>query len=213
MSFNFTIVSLIYFTVNCQTPNRILNTTDIPERNERTEMPENVAYPTVGRYTLQWLKVPDMLTPGVIPNNRDATFKRRGRKAKPSDLLLHYNYGAAAVKQWGHGIQTSQQLPKARPPVPVAAPLGPKRTTHKRETAIQKRNSARNAGRDSSSNTMPGTASGSGTRRAANLEQAEWDEDDVMLFFWGNSKAAKDRHEKKQLELTQRMEHWREGVR
>ena len=60
---------------------------------------------------------------------------------------------------------------------------------------------------------MTGTASGSGTRRTANLEQAEWDEDDVMLFFLGNSKAAKDRHEKKRLELTQRMKHWREGVR
>ena len=78
-------------------------------------MPENVAYPRVGCYTLQWLKAPpDRLTSNVIPNNRDATLKRRSREAKPSDLLLHYNYGAAAVKQWGHGIQTFQQLPKAR---------------------------------------------------------------------------------------------------
>jgi hypothetical protein len=42
--------------------------------------------------------------------------------------------------------------------------------------------------------------------------QALWDEDDVMLFFWGNSKAAKERHCKKLEESTRHMEEWREGV-
>jgi hypothetical protein len=33
-----------------------------------------------------------------------------------------------------------------------------------------------------------------------------------MLFFWGNSKASKDRHRKKLEESTRHMEQWREGV-
>jgi hypothetical protein len=43
-------------------------------------------------------------------------------------------------------------------------------------------------------------------------EQAEWDEHDVMLFFWGNTPAAVERHRKKQDESTQNMEQWRQGV-
>ena len=42
--------------------------------------------------------------------------------------------------------------------------------------------------------------------------QARWDEDDVMLFLWGNSNASKDRHRKKLEESTRHMEEWREGV-
>jgi hypothetical protein len=40
------------------------------------------------------------------------------------------------------------------------------------------------------------------TTHDKNKEHAGWDEDDVMLFFWGNSKAAKERHIKKQEEST-----------
>ena len=42
--------------------------------------------------------------------------------------------------------------------------------------------------------------------------QAQWDEDDVMLFLWGNSKAAKDRYHKKNKESTQDVDQWRQGV-
>jgi hypothetical protein len=42
--------------------------------------------------------------------------------------------------------------------------------------------------------------------------QAKWDEDDVMLFFWGNSKVATERHLKKVGENAQRIEQWRGGV-
>ena len=38
------------------------------------------------------------------------------------------------------------------------------------------------------------------------------DEDEVMLFFWGNSEAAKQRHLKKVGENTQRLEQWRDSV-
>ena len=42
--------------------------------------------------------------------------------------------------------------------------------------------------------------------------QAKWDEDDVMLFLWANSKAVKDRYHKKNKESTQDVDQWRHGV-
>ena len=41
---------------------------------------------------------------------------------------------------------------------------------------------------------------------------AQWDEDDVMLFLWGNSKASKDHYRKQKEESTQRTELWRQGT-
>jgi hypothetical protein len=42
--------------------------------------------------------------------------------------------------------------------------------------------------------------------------QDRWDEDDVMLFFWGNSKAARERHAQKKQERTAYLEDWRTAV-
>jgi len=38
------------------------------------------------------------------------------------------------------------------------------------------------------------------------------DADDVMLFFWGNSQVAKERHAKKVTEANRRMEQWKAGL-
>jgi hypothetical protein len=47
---------------------------------------------------------------------------------KPADLLLHYNYGAAAVKQWGKNTRVLTNRPNIpRPSVPVLAPMGARR--------------------------------------------------------------------------------------
>ena len=44
-------------------------------------------------------------------------------------------------------------------------------------------------------------------------EHARWNEDDVMLFLWGNSMTATEHHHKKQEEeSTQHMEKWKAGV-
>jgi hypothetical protein len=96
-----------------------------------------------------------------------------------------------------------------RPPVSVSAPVGPSRISYDRNaTTVRKRDAARAA---DGGDAQPGTWTG--TEESAESEgQALWDEDDVMLFFWGNSQAAKQRHLKKVQENTQRMEHWREGV-
>jgi len=53
-------------------------------------------------YTLQWLVQPSHSAPANAPDNDDATFKANTDIPKPSDVLLHYSCGAAAVKQWGH---------------------------------------------------------------------------------------------------------------
>jgi hypothetical protein len=39
-----------------------------------------------------------------------------------------------------------------------------------------------------------------------------WDEDDVMLFFWGNSKAVRERHAQKKQERTAQLNEWRAAV-
>ena len=60
----------------------------------------NVSHPTNTRYTLQWIITPkSTIIQDTYPNNNDATFIDQ-QLPKPADLLLHYNYSAATVKQW-----------------------------------------------------------------------------------------------------------------
>jgi hypothetical protein len=128
---------------------------------------------------------------------------------KPADVLLHYNYGAAAVKKWGENTSVLTNRPDIPcPSVPVPAPMGRIRVKDDRNTAIQKRAAAMSQG---------GQGAGSKRKRsggaAADLEEQDrWDEDDVMLFFWGNSKAALERHVKKKQERTEYLEDWRARV-
>jgi hypothetical protein len=143
--------------------------------------------PILWRYTLQWIITrDDQFALDLFPNNNDATFMDQ-QLPKPADILLHYNYGAAAVKQWGKNTSVLTNRPDIpRPSVPVPAPMGRIR----RNTAIEKRAAAVSQG---------GQGAGGERNRsegaAADLEEQDrWDEDDVMLFFWGNSKAALERN-------------------
>jgi len=189
-----------------QTPNRYLQPDDIPPHSDRT-LSNDVTYPSNSRYSLQWLN-PDPNVIAMIPNNRDAAFKKRTKKPKPSSLLLHYNYGAAAVKCWGHGTQVLYNLFKPpRPGEPVPAPVGPPRNIHDRKVAIQKREEAQKGGRVQDTD-----RTGTNEAEVEKEEQATWDEDDVMIFFWGNSRAAKERHTWKVQENVQRMEKWRKEL-
>ncbi len=99
--------------------------------------------------------------------------------AKPADLLLHYNYGAAAVKQWGKNTSILTNRPDIpRPPVPISAAMGSKRVKHDRNIAIQKQAAGTRQGRQGA-----GGKRKRAQRAAAVLEvQDGWDEDDVMLF-------------------------------
>jgi len=196
--------------IGIQTPNHILSTADIPQRNKRAITPQDVKYPKTTRYTLNWLRTPDNITLSVLPNNRDAMFSKKTTKPKPTDLLLHYNYGAAAVKWWGHGVDVLQNRSNApRPSVPVQAEAGPSRTQHDSANTIQKLDLARGAGGVAVGNAPAGAGAG---EMVDSEDQAQWDEDDVMLFLWGNSKASKDRYRKQKEENTQRMEQWRQDA-
>ena len=185
---------------------------DIPCAEPRREVPEDIAYPSSERYTLQWLTEASPETIQVVAkNNTDATFKMGTREPTPSDLLLHYNYGAAAVKRWGRGwdvFQHRANLP--RPPIPTPAPMGPEKARHDRSIVIKKREAAQRA--DQSGRGSAAAGARRGEMLDAREECTEWDEDDIMLFFWGNTPAAAERHRKKQDESTQKMEQWRQGV-
>jgi len=126
---------------------------------------EHVKYPSQSRYTLQWLVPPSAAVETAIPNNIDAAFKKATRQPKPSDLLLH---GAAAVKCCERGTDLLRECASPpRSPVPFPVP------THSRDAAICKLRAR--------------------TGRLVESEgQAAWDEDDVMLFLWGNSRLQKN---------------------
>jgi hypothetical protein len=197
-------------------------------------MPQGTGYPRSKRYTLQWLGTRDEFDESMIPHNSDAAFKRHTHNPKPSDLLLHYNYGAAAIKRWGCGIEVLRDNAKPpRPPPPTPVKMGSSKTTHNRKAAIQKRDTARNGKRGGRRNATAGPSritrsaqkrdtdgvgggnavAGSGIEGIVDSEgQAQWDEDDVMLFLWGNSNASKDRHRKKLEENNRHMDQWRDGV-
>ncbi|KAJ6590289.1 hypothetical protein B0H10DRAFT_2233665 [Mycena sp. CBHHK59/15] len=98
-------------------------------------------------------------------------------------MLLHYNYGAAAVKWWGHsanshlGISNRPTMPRASVPVPAATgPIRTKRTPAQLDASIQKRATG-NMGE-----------SGSGHRdREAAQEGEVMDPDEIVMFFWSRT--------------------------
>ncbi|KAF9506089.1 hypothetical protein BS47DRAFT_1399804 [Hydnum rufescens UP504] len=123
-------------------PNRSLDKTDIPCADRPLKPRPGLAYARDVRYTLQWLGEPDKYMFLITPNNLDATFIQSTKKRKPSRLLLHYNYGAAAVKRWGHGLEAlDSQLNPARP----AGPMGAPRTVRDRGVTIQEHGAAQYA--------------------------------------------------------------------
>jgi len=175
-------------------PNLILDTADIPPCHQRT-LRRDTEYPPRNRYTLQWLDTEDEIDQTLIPNNSDAAFGSHTELPKPSDLLLHYNYGVAAVKRWGRGREVLQA--RANPPRPPPAQqveTGTSRSISDRWRTAQKRKDAQSAEGDESES------------------QAEWDEYDVVLYFWANTEASKERRRKKLEESTRHMEQWREAV-
>ena len=169
--------------------------TDIPQRHQQINTRSSVSYPVHHRYTMQWLTNPDAWDIALLPNNLDAAFKTRSRKPKPSDLLLHYTYGCAAVKRWGINVDILKNFANPPRPTPRAS-----KSVHDRTTAIEKRKASRKATARAGAGEMESEA------------QVSWDEDDVVLFLWGNTPAAKERHRKKVQETTQHLEEWRENV-
>ncbi|KAK0469104.1 uncharacterized protein EV420DRAFT_8520 [Desarmillaria tabescens] len=207
------------------TPNPILQPSDIPPRHQRDIEPD-VSYPHQSRYTLQWIIAPGSESNlNQIPNNDDATFGSH-RSHKPADLLLHYTYGAAGVKHWGKNMNVLTQRPGiSKPPKPASVPMGPTEEKHDHDNSFKKWEKRRRE--DEEGEGEEGTAKELRTKRLA-AERNEgntsaemgiksetsdiWDEDDVMLFFWGNTKVARERHAREEEERREYFEKWRSGV-
>ena len=175
-------------------------------------VPTDATYPDHDRYTLQQLYPPNIFVP-EYPNNLDAAFLNNTRVPKPSDLLLHYNYGAAVVSRWGHGamILDKDRVRPIYPPGGVSEHArGPESKLPNRSAVLTKLGAAWDAGSS--------TGSGSGPRSSTRTVVVDsdgkdlWDEDETMLFFWGNSKATLERHRRREVENNQNMEQWRQTV-
>ena len=177
---------------------------DVPERTNRRLL-DGTSYPLQSRYTLQWLTRVDAdeQTRAAYPNNTDAAFVSHQRP-KPSDLLLHYNYGAAAVKHWGKNHHVLDDRPGVpRPPASKPKVMGPVRKVADRAKTIVKLVKARAKGNGG------GGEGSAAAAAAADSEQPAWDEDDVMLFFWSNSVAARERRAKEEEERNESINKWR----
>jgi len=170
-------------------------------------LPLSTSYLPQSQYTLQWLTTSDEFLRTTFPNNSDAAFVSH-HKPKPSDLILHYNYGAAAVKQWGrnHGVLDNRPgLPRFQPPEPVAR--GPTQSVGVCTATTSK---LANAHGDVIQQQPTGPGNGGSMGSAA--AQPVWDEDDVMLFFWGNSMPSMERHTEKEREHKANINRWRAGT-
>ena len=193
--------------LSSQTPNPILTTEDVPPSPDRRFDVRTIGYPIDSRYTMQWLQTLNASTMNIVKNNSDAAFRHRcPERDRPSDVLLHYTYGAAAVKNWGRNTNVLQTLGKPpRPPKPVEAPAGPSQTIHERSATVGKLDKSIKQGRARA-------RAGGLVDTVGSKGEATWDEDDVMLFLWGNTETAKERHRRKASEDIRRVEQWRGGV-
>jgi len=213
-----------------RTPNEVLDTQDVPD--ERIPLPDTVSniieYPTHERFTFQFLEDPSKMRGLGIPNNTDAAFKKDTGLSKPSSLLLHYSYGAAAVKQWGRhtyylaSLKHRKSIP--RPSVSEGNQFrGAVNPVHNRSVAIGKPEHYSAAG---STRGPTGCATGAmpGSRECGNskvvtagdiiVEPVDssgakgWDEDDWMMFLSRNTKAARERRQTKAEEFSSRINKW-----
>ncbi|KAF9512385.1 hypothetical protein BS47DRAFT_1066951 [Hydnum rufescens UP504] len=87
---------------------------------------------------------------------------------------------------------------RARPKAPESASMGPSKTSHDRSIAIRKCEAASNANEGDASNVASGERPRDGPEGMVDLRiRHQWDADDLMLYSWGNSPAAMERHHKK----------------
>ena len=177
-------------------------------------------YPVGERFSLQVISdVERDALLDLYPNNTAAAFKRRTNLPKPSALLLHYNYGAAVVKLWGHRTEVLDQRNILRPRVVTNhQPGGPPRHRNNRLIAIRKREGHSNPEDDSGEAPEVAEVAGGGATdvtdnptvvvRRPMVGYRGWDEDDWMLFFWGNIPAARERYRAADEESSNRISRW-----
>jgi hypothetical protein len=220
-----------------QTPNPVLDIGDVPNNNNPTRyLRVGTQCPADERFTLQLLVDVSNQERTQLERTRmigqDAAFKSGTNLPKPSDLLLHYRYGAAAVKLWGHHghlLSSGHRKNIPRPPAPVAPyPCDPSSSNDHRRTATRKRE--RHADNADGSKKQRGRLETRETTTRYYEEQDQgnsnpgrviveavdgstgWDEDDWMLFFLANSKAAHERRRVDEEEFSSRIRTWASGV-
>jgi len=109
------------------------------------------------------------------------------------------------VKHWGKNKSAfTDRANIPRPVVPVEAPSGPPKVPSDRSKTIAKLDKAR-----ADQGNAQGGASGGPVE---SVEDETYDEDDIMLFFWGNSKAATERHHKKVETRDQHIRNWQKSI-
>ena len=205
-----------------QTPNLVLDIDDVPKGSPRSPPLDTTEYeyPVGERFSLHLVGELDRnkVLRGY-PNNTDAAFKRGTTLHKPSALILHYNYGAAVVKQWGRRTEVLNRTNMPRPRVVINhQPGGPARGRNNRLTSIRKRESRNNTG--DGGGEAGEVAGGGATDTIDNsivvvqpmVGYRGWDEDDWMLFFWGNTPAARERHRAAKQESSNRIARWATDV-
>jgi hypothetical protein len=118
----------------------VLSIEDVPNGPVRV-VGDDVECPTQERFALQLLVRDDPDLTELPWIGRDAAFKKGSNLAKPSEVLLHYKYGAAAIKCWSrqtHLFASHTDAP--RPPAAVIHKIaGPACTFHDRAETIRKR--------------------------------------------------------------------------
>ncbi|KAF7306319.1 hypothetical protein MIND_00423100 [Mycena indigotica] len=182
-----------------KTPNLVLGVEDIPISPPHSRPRDGIEYPSHERYTAQWL-VYDPDSNNELPKAMDAMFNATSTLDKPSQILLDYNYGVAALARWlvkedTHLLNVNSPnqrgalgLP-SRPISPSPAPLGPqrsRRTSPQHQAAIDKRNAW-----------------------AARIEEAE----NIVFRLWMGShpEVAAQIHQEHE-DGAERLEQWRLGV-
>ncbi|KAH9959461.1 hypothetical protein BC827DRAFT_1377170 [Russula dissimulans] len=201
-----------------QTPNHVLDIDDVPWDSARSPLWDPAEYedPVDERFSLQSLgDLHRSKLLHVYPNNTTAAFKRGTNLPKPSPLILHYNYGAAVVKLWGRRTEVLDRPNVPRPRVVKNhQPDGPSRGRNNRLTAIRKREARNNTGVSSGEvGEVVGDGATDTTDNPTVVTQPMvgyrgWDEDDWMLFFWGNTPAARERHRAAEEESSDRIARW-----
>jgi len=178
-----------------QTPKHVLDIDDVPGDPARfpLEDTDEFQYPVSEQFSLQMVGELKRKTElNLYPNNTTAAFKQGTNLPRPSALLLHYNYGAAVVKLWGHRAEVLDRPNIPRPRVVVNhQPGGPSRGRNNRLIAIQKREGHINTGDDSgeAAEAVEGGATDATDNPTVVVQPMVgykgWDEDDWMLFFLG----------------------------
>lgn len=197
-----------------KTPNAILGTDDVlPSKQRPFPLHEGCSHPLDCRYTYQQIDQPtghlDNFDNLVLLDNNDATFLEPSILPKPSALLLNYNYGVTAVRRWGQNTAIiSERAAAFRPKAPTPA-MGPAKTSREEN----RKNFAKKRKRLETGCLSENEGEEKGTKVSDSRDEAqEWDEHDIMLFFWRNTKIVRERLRDEAHNLSTRIEDWRRSV-